>query len=202
MTIVKYLEAAYELISVEYNEKWGVLFAESVRIFVDRYNLAYKVEAPFKIIPLVTGYLSKVCEIIEREQGEHGDLPGLWKEFEVAYSQFLREGGDQKTPLQKASNYIEALIGENRGERGKTLSAMLRKIEECGGFPHKVKLKESIHNLYGFACDYPGIRHGGTPANKNRELGENDTAYLSLLFMVWAGYLHSLEMPEPVPTSS
>ncbi len=40
-----------------------------------------------------------------------------------------------------------------------------------------------------FGCDYPGIRHGGTPANKRRELTTIDSTLVCLLLLGFAGYL-------------
>ena len=47
---------------------------------------------------------------------------------------------------------------------GTTLGAICNQV---GTWPHD-KLKEAMKDLYGFASDYPGIRHGGTPANALR----------------------------------
>lgn len=44
-------------------------------------------------------------------------------------------------------------------------------------------------NLYHFCCDYPGIRHGGTPANARRLLGPRDATGFSVLLLGFSGYL-------------
>ncbi len=46
-----------------------------------------------------------------------------------------------------------------------------------------------MKNLYGFASDYPGIRHGGTPANAIRTIEMRDMVALSILLVGFTPYL-------------
>lgn len=41
-------------------------------------------------------------------------------------------------------------------------------------------------------CDYPGIRHGGTPASAKRVLAPRDATFASLLLLCFTGYLSPL----------
>lgn len=44
-------------------------------------------------------------------------------------------------------------------------------------------------NLYRFASDYPGIRHGGTPAHALREIEMKDMVAITVLLAGFAPYL-------------
>ena len=46
-----------------------------------------------------------------------------------------------------------------------------------------------MKNLYGFASDYPGIRHGGTPANALRAIEMRDLIAMSILLAGFTPYL-------------
>jgi hypothetical protein len=46
-----------------------------------------------------------------------------------------------------------------------------------------------MKNLYGFASDYPGIRHGGTPANAIRGIEMRDMVAISILLAGFTPYL-------------
>ena len=63
-------------------------------------------------------------------------------------------------------NLLEAIGRTVPGVTGTTLGAI---CDQVGTWPHD-KLKEAMKDLYGFASDYPGIRHGGTPANALRAI--------------------------------
>jgi hypothetical protein len=46
-----------------------------------------------------------------------------------------------------------------------------------------------MKDLYGFASDYPGIRHGGTPANALRPVEMRDMIAMSILLAGFTPYL-------------
>ena len=46
-----------------------------------------------------------------------------------------------------------------------------------------------MKNLYGFASDYPGIRHGGTPANAIRTIEMRDMVAMTILLAGFTPYL-------------
>ena len=47
-----------------------------------------------------------------------------------------------------------------------------------------------MKDLYGFASDYPGIRHGGTPSNALRPVDMRDMVALSILLAGFTPYLN------------
>ena len=46
-----------------------------------------------------------------------------------------------------------------------------------------------MKDLYKFACDYPGIRHGGTAANARRDIDMRDMVAISVLLAGFTPYL-------------
>jgi len=50
-------------------------------------------------------------------------------------------------------------------------------------------VRNALISLYHFCCDYPGIRHGGTPASKKRELAALDSTLICVLVLSFSGYL-------------
>ncbi|MCK5241780.1 hypothetical protein KAR34_04940 [bacterium] len=46
-----------------------------------------------------------------------------------------------------------------------------------------------MKNLYSFACDYPGIRHGGRPKNAIRTIEMRDMVAVSILLAGFSPYL-------------
>ena len=55
-----------------------------------------------------------------------------------------------------------------------------------------------MKNLYGFASDYPGIRHGGTPASALRDVDMRDMVAMSILLTGFTPYLESRLSAEAI----
>ena len=55
-------------------------------------------------------------------------------------------------------------------------------------WPHGT-IKNSLRSLYGFASDYPGIRHGGNPNNVIRAIEMRDMLAMSMLLVGFTPYL-------------
>jgi hypothetical protein len=116
-------------------------------------------------------------------------LDALMKEFENAVRDLRHDCSDGriKTCIQKQVNLLEAIGRTARGVTGTTLGAISNQV---GTWPHN-KLKEAMKDLYGFASDYPGIRHGGTPANALRVVDMRDMVAMSILLTGFTPYLES-----------
>jgi hypothetical protein len=85
---------------------------------------------------------------------------------------------------------LEAIAATTDAVTTHTLGDMCNQLTS---WPHAT-IKESLKRLYGFASDYPGIRHAGNPAGKLRGVETRDLAALSILLMGYAPYLsNSLE---------
>jgi hypothetical protein len=93
--------------------------------------------------------------------------------------------GRIKTCIQKQVNLLEAIGRGAPGVTGTTLGAICNQV---GTWPHE-KLKEAMKDLYSFASDYPGIRHGGTPANALRAVDMRDMVAVSILLAGFTPYL-------------
>ena len=59
-------------------------------------------------------------------------------------------------------------------------------------------MKESMKRLYKFTCDYPGIRHAGTPANALRAIEMRDMVSMSIVLVGFLPYLTDLVDPDVV----
>jgi hypothetical protein len=111
----------------------------------------------------------------------------LMKEFENAIRDLRTDCSDGriKTCIQKQMNLLEAIGRECAGVTGTTLGTICNQI---GTWPHE-KVKEAMKSLYGFASDYPGIRHGGTPASALRAIEMRDLVAMSVLLAGLTPYL-------------
>lgn len=90
-----------------------------------------------------------------------------------------------KTCIQRQVNLLEALGSVFPGVTGTTLGVI---CDQVGTWPHE-KLKAAMKDLYGFASDYPGIRHGGNPASALRAVDMRDMVAMSILLAGFTPYL-------------
>ncbi|WP_178082663.1 hypothetical protein [Pseudomonas sp. ACM7] len=90
-----------------------------------------------------------------------------------------------KTCLQKQINLLEALGRDNPKVNEYALSSI------CDQLPHwpHAKVRNALKSLYGFTCDYPGIRHGGKPGSVEGNIEMRDMLALCILFTGFTPYL-------------
>jgi hypothetical protein len=108
-------------------------------------------------------------------------------EFESALRDLRQDNSDGriKTCIQKQVNLLEALGAACPGVTATELGAMCNQL---GTWPHGA-LKASLRNVYGFASDYPGIRHGGSPASALRAVDMRDMVAVSVLLAGFTPYV-------------
>jgi hypothetical protein len=155
--------------------------------FIDKFSLRYDLRRPCTLCPTLTGVFASLVQDLRAVTSKDANLDSLMRDFEDAIRD-LRTGcsdGRIKTCIQKQVNLLEAIGRMYPGVTQTTLGAI---CDQVGTWPHQ-KLKEAMKNLYGFASDYPGIRHGGTPASAIRAIDMRDMVAMSILLAGFTPYL-------------
>ena len=157
--------------------------------FIDKFSLRYDLRRPCILCPTLPGVFASLVRALRALTNLDPHLDALMKDFDAAVRDLRRDGSDRriKTCIQKQVNLLEAIGGAALGVPGTTLGAICNQV---GTWPHE-KLKEAMKNLYGFASDYPGIRHGGTPASALRAVDMRDMVAMSILLTGFTPYLES-----------
>ena len=109
------------------------------------------------------------------------------KEYEDAVRD-LRFGctaGRVKTCIGKQFMLLEAIGALDAGVTKNTLGDI---CEQLNSWPHAT-IKEALKKLYGFASDYPGIRHGGRAKGALRAIEMRDMVAMSILLTGFTPYL-------------
>lgn len=157
--------------------------------FLATFSLRYDLRRPCKLCPTLPGvFASLVCDL-RGVTSQDAHLDSLMKEFENAMRDLRMDCSDGriKICIQKQMNLLEGIGRCCPGVTGTTLGAICNQITP---WPHE-KLRESMKNLYGFASDYPGIRHGGTPENAIRSIDMRELVVMSILMAGFTPYLTS-----------
>ncbi len=162
-----------------------------VEKFLKKFSLRYDLRRPFHLCPTLPGMFSTLIKELRRIADNNDHLREMMNEFEDA----IRDLNIGPTPtriksvISKQMNLIEAIGGKhpnaNQRPRRNTLGAIAEDVET---WPHE-QLMTSLKELYGFTCDYPGIRHGGTPANRIRDVEIKDVVAACVLITGFVPYL-------------
>ena len=158
--------------------------------FLEKYSIRYDLRRPFTLHPTLAGLFTQLLAQLKLATKNDTALFAAMQDFEES----IRDLRDSQTPakiktcISKQVNLLESFGRKSAGVTGTTLGAI---CDQVGTWPH-MKVRDSMKNLYGFASDYPGIRHGGTPANQIREIEMRDLVAISVLLAGFTPYLTDL----------
>jgi hypothetical protein len=155
--------------------------------FIDKFSLRYDLRRPCSLCPTLPGVFASLVRDLRAVTSQDAHLDSLMKEFEDAIRDLRTDCSDGriKTCIQKQMNLLEAIGRACPGVTQTTLGAICDQVDT---WPHQ-KIKEAMKNLYGFASDYPGIRHGGTPESAIRAIEMRDMVAMSILLAGFTPYL-------------
>ena len=187
--LVAFLEAAHSALDELAGDELSNRYFNLLTAFIDKFSLRYDLRRPCTLCPTLPGVFASLVRDLRVLTSQDAHLDALMKEFENAVRDLRHDCSDGriKTCIQKQVNLLEAIGRTVPGVTGTTLGAICNQV---GTWPHE-KLKEAMKDLYGFASDYPGIRHGGTPANALRAVDMRDLVAMSILLAGFTPYLSS-----------
>jgi hypothetical protein len=197
LAAVSFLEAAHGVLSdLDQGRPLATRYLELLGTFIRRYGLRYELRPPCRISPSLAGIFARM--MLDLEGATQGDahLAVLMDDFQHALAD-LRGGCTDvriKTCIQKQMNLLEALGASHSGVNQTTLGAI---SDQIGTWPH-TKVKDALKSLYGFACDYPGIRHGGRASSALRRIDMRDLVAMSVLIAGFTPYLTDLVSPQAI----
>jgi hypothetical protein len=164
--------------------------------FIEKFSLRYDLRRPCILCPTLPGLFASLVRDLRAMTSADQHLDALMKDFENAVRDLRQDCSDGriKTCIQKQVNLLEAIGGAYPGVTEGELGRMCNQINS---WPHGA-VKAALKNLYGFASDYPGIRHGGTPASALRAVDMRDMVAMSILLAGFTPYLSNGLNPDLV----
>jgi hypothetical protein len=185
--VVAFLEGSYEILV----DLGGDVLADTYFVlldrFLERFGLRYDLRKPCNLCPTLPGMFASLVRELQAFTGRDAHLGALMQEYEDAVRD-LRYGctdGRIKTCIGKQIMLLEAIGGTAPGVTRGTLGEI---CDEVGTWPHPA-IKESLKKLYGFASDYPGIRHGRNTRGALRAIEMRDMVVMSILLAGFTPYL-------------
>ena len=155
--------------------------------FIDKFSLRYDLRRPCILCPTLPGVFASLVRDLRVITSQDTHLDSLMKDFEESVRDLRIDCSDRriKTSIQKQVNLLEALGRVHPGVKRKTLGAISKQLKN---WPHK-EVMSALQSLYTFTCDYPGIRHGGTPTSALRTVDMRDMVAMSILLAGFTPYL-------------
>lgn len=187
--LVAFFEATHAALEELVGDELSNYYFNLLTAFIEKFSLRYELRRPCTLCPTLPGIFASLVRDLRALTSQDVHLDSLMKEFENSVRDLRHDCSDGriKTCIQKQVNLLEAVGRTAPGVTGTTLGAICNQV---GTWPHD-KLKEAMKDLYGFASDYPGIRHGGTPANALRAVDMRDMVAMSILLAGFTPYLSS-----------
>jgi hypothetical protein len=185
--LVSFFEAVNSSLEELVGDELSNYYFNLLAAFIDKFSLRYDLRRPCTLCPTLPGVFASLVRELRVLASQDTHLDALMKEFENAVRDLRHDCSDGriKTCIHKQVNLLEAFGRTAPNVNGTTLSSICNQV---GTWPHE-KLKDAMKDLYGFASDYPGIRHGGTPANALRAVDMRDMVAMSVLLAGFTPYL-------------
>ena len=181
-SLVSFLEAAHEVADDLGGDTLSNTYFLLLGDFLNRFSLRYELRRPCHLCPTLPGMFAKLMTELKALASADAHINVLLQDFESAIRdlQLDRTETRLKACIQREMNLLEALGRQCPGVTTNTLGRICGQVRT---WPHD-KLREAMQCVYDFTNDYPGIRHGGTPAHAIRPI---ELRYLVAIAIVAAG---------------
>jgi hypothetical protein len=186
-SLVSFLENAHEVLQDLGGDELSNFYFNLLSEFIDKFSLRYDLRRPCILCPTLPGVFAALLRDVREITSRDANLNSRMKDFEDSVRD-LRYGCTEnriKTCIGKQIMVLEALGGLYPGVTKKTLGDI---CDQLGTWPHAT-IRESLKKLYGFASDYPGIRHGTDSEGVLREVDMRDMVAVCILLAGFTPYL-------------
>lgn len=210
--IVKALEEAFDAIEDYGGGGLANAYYQIVEAFLEKFSLRYDLRRPangrgMSLHPTLPGMFARLIRDLKEITSQEAALAALMRDFEESVRDLKAEQSPRKIKqcLAAQFNLMESLLtqspavaaynagvaahnatasGQKQRKPVNTFGAM---CDKAGVWPHNEVLK-SAKSIYGFGSDYPGIRHGGTPAHAKREIDMRDLVSMTIVLAGFTPY--------------
>ena len=185
--VVTFLEAAHPALDDLGGDELSNRYFNLLTAVIDKFSLRYDLRRPCVLCPTLPGVFASLVRDLRALASQDLHLDRLMKEYEDAVRD-LRFGctnGRIKTCIGKQFMLLEAIGALDPGVTKNTLGDM---CDQLNSWPHAT-IKGALQKLYGFASDYPGIRHGSHAKGALRAIEMRDMVAMSILLTGFTPYL-------------
>lgn len=187
IALVRFLESAFEIVDDVGGSSLSNRYFNLLSRFIDKYSLRYDLRYPCTLCPTLPGMFSALLRELDSLSTTDQNIDKRLRDFKEAI-QDLRMGpteGRISNCVIKQVMLLEAVAAASGEAAGSDLAALCKALEH---WPHPA-VRMSLLNLYGFASDFPGVRHGTPSAGMERNIDMRDMVAMSILLVGFTPYL-------------
>lgn len=190
--LVGFIESTYEALEELYGDELSNHYFNLLDTFIEKFSLRYDLRRPCILCPTIPGVFMNLVRDLRALTAQDSHLDQLMKDYEESVRD-LRYGCSErriKTCIRTQVNLLEELGWEALGCTDPQVKrkALSSSIKQVASWPHD-DVQTALKSLYGFTCDYPGIRHAGTPGHAKRPIDMRDMVAISILLTGFTPYL-------------
>lgn len=185
--LVRFFEKTHEALDDLVGDALANPYFNLLATFIEKFSLRYDLRRPCLLCPTLPGVFNSLVRDLKAATIKDAHLNGLMKDYEEAIRDLRTDCSDTRirTCMVKQINLLEAMGSSSSGVTANTVGQICNQV---GTWPHE-SIKQAMKSLYEFTCDYPGIRHAGTPANALRVIEMRDMVAMSILLTGFIPYL-------------
>ena len=187
IALIRFLESAFEVLDEIGGDPLSNRYFNLLSQFVDKFSLRYDLRRPCILCPTLPGMFTGLLRELDTLSTTDQNIGKRLRDFKEAI-QDLRVGpteGRISNCVMKQVMFLEAVAAASEGAKGADLAALCKALEH---WPHP-GVRQSLLNLYGFASDFPGVRHGTPSAGVERDINMRDMVAMSILLIGFTPYL-------------
>ena len=146
--------------------------------FVETFSLRYDLRRPCVLCPTLPGIFASLVRSLGALAETDANIARRLRDFKEAL-QDLRLGSTEArigNCVAKQVMLLEAIASAG-GASGTDLASLCKNVSD---WPHPA-VRASLLSLYGFASDFPGLRHGTPSQGMARDLDMRDMIAMSIL---------------------
>jgi hypothetical protein len=186
LALLTFLEDAHRVLDDIGGDALANRYFNLLNEFIERFSIRYDLRRPCSLCPTLPGLFASLVLDLRNVTSGDAHLNALRRDYENAVRDLRQDRSDGriKTCILKQINLLEALGARCDGVTDTTLGDICKQIRN---WPHSA-VSASLGNLYGFASNYPGIRHGGNPKSVIRDIDMRDLIAISVLLAGFTPY--------------
>jgi len=185
--LVMFFEGSHSALEELVGDELANYYFNLLAAFIEKFSLRYDLRRPCMLCPTLPGVFSSLIRDLRTLTSQDPNLHQLMRDYEDAVRD-LRFGctdGRIKTCIGKQFMLLEAIGALDPSVTKNTLGDM---CDQVTSWPHAT-IKEALKKLYGFASNYPGIRHGSRATGALRAIDMRDMVAMSILLAGFTLYL-------------
>lgn len=196
--LVRFLEATHDVLDDLGGDALSNRYFNLLDAFIEKFSLRYDLRRPCILCPTLPGIFGNLVHDLQALTAQDGHLDQLMRDFEESVRDLRRIDCSErriKTCIQKQVNLLEALGRTNPWVTQRGLGGIANQVRS---WPHG-EVRAALRSLHTFTCDYPGIRHCGTPDHALRDIIDmRDMVAISILLAGFTPYLSDGLNPDAI----